>query len=569
MAFSSSDWSINYSTKKVTNNDSGTGTNLPAALGTDDKVGPILEFFQWLATEFAVSAQMDDTYPIESQTPTVYKWLNGWTFGNANDFKYLNGGSIEDPTGSGTTTADSLWANLYSIGSQEVGTQLYMLQNDAEVTPWWITGNIDILVLVKDTGSWIQSDDTSGTATDGGLWIYARESGDLYDHNFSDLSGGGRNPIGINTAPDSSNKSGELFLTVADETGFTVGSFVTGGTSDAIGKIAKIDTASNYIYLNSVRAGPFVISETLTEYSDRELQTATGSSTTNDGSTAFTNVVAGYSDITDTFGTISRNLNNGNGSNNYDVEIDAAGRPMSEMYEWLKYITRYGSVGGTYTVNSDDGQEYRSAIEGTYKDVKVAPFGTLAGTTFYGARGVWVTNGSDSDFVLLDASNTEQVPPNYQKVIASHPSLSGCYVFVAEISGGNVVKNQYTYDDGSSDATHLYVNEVIDTNKTPLTGIVRIGDTKYIYTAFDSSAKNFTVTTDPTGETDAADTYVPLLDVLADATSEQSDNIIYTGNIDVRTSVRKYGFKPYDVDTTFGSSGLTFTPILSNDPQAT
>jgi hypothetical protein len=91
-------------------------------------------------------------------------------------------------------------------------------------------------------------------------------------------------------------------------------------------------------------------------------------------------------------------------------------------------------------------------------------------------------------------------------------------------------------------------------------------DTEYQYTSFSGSTFSG-VTPDPTGET--GDFYVPLLSVLADATSEQSDNIIYTANFDVRTSVRKYGFKPYDVDTQFGSAGLTFSPILTVDPQAT
>lgn len=562
MAFTSTDWTINYTNKTVTNNDSGTGNNLPAALGTYAKVGPILEFFQWLATEFASTSQMDDPYPIESQTPTVYKWLNGWTFGHADDYKYLNGGSIEDPSGSGTSTADTLWANLYSIGSQETGTLLYMVQNDAEVTPWWISGNIDILVKVKDTGSWIQSPDTSGTATNGGLWIYAREFGDTFDHNFADISGGGRNPIGINTATDSGNKSGELYLSVTSATGFTAGKFVVGGTSGAVGKIGKIST--NDIYLNAVRGGPFVVSETLTEYSDREAQTATGQSTTNDGATAFTNVVAGYTDITDTFGTISRDLNNGNGSVNYDAEIDCAGRPMTEVYEWLKYLVRYGSAGATYTVNSDDGQEYRSAVEGTYKDVKVAPFGTLAGSTFYGARGIWVTNYSAADFVLIDAAGTEQSPPNYQKVTVTHANLVGCNIYVSEISAGNIVKNQYTINSVTSST--IVSTTSIDINSVPQTGSLRVGDTRYTYTGFSGSTFSG-VSPDPTGET--GDFYVPLLDILADTTTEVSDNVIYNADIPVRTSVRKYGFKPYDVDTSFGSTGLSFSPILTTDPQAT
>ena len=53
MAFSSADWSIDYSLKTVTNNDSGTGNNLPSTLGDYTKVGDVIDFFQWLALEFA------------------------------------------------------------------------------------------------------------------------------------------------------------------------------------------------------------------------------------------------------------------------------------------------------------------------------------------------------------------------------------------------------------------------------------------------------------------------------------------------------------------------------------
>jgi hypothetical protein len=56
---------------------------------------------------------------------------------------------------------------------------------------------------------------------------------------------------------------------------------------------------------------------------------------------------------------------------------------------------------------------------------------------------------------------------------------------------------------------------------------------------------------------------------LADTSQELSDDVIYNADIDVRTVVRKYGFKEYTADTAFGSTGLTFTPILANDPQAT
>lgn len=477
MAFNSTDWTIDYAAKTVTNNDSGVGSNLPSAVGDNTYVGSMLDFFKWLAQEFASTAQMDDPYPIRSDTPTVYKWLNGWGFGHADDTKYLSGGSIESSDG------QDAWSNIYSIGSQVTGTQLYVIQNDAELPHWWGTGNIDILIKVKSAGVFIQSVDTSGALTDGGVWVYAREFGDEYDHNFADLSGLGRNPIGINTADDQSN-----------------------------------NTAAS--------------------------------------------TVATYNDITITFGTISRDLNNGNGAQSYDVEIDCAGRPMSEVYEYLKYVTRYGET--TLQLNGDDGQEYRSANEGVYAEVKKAPFGTIAGGTIYGARGVWFTNYASADFVLIDANGVTQTPPNYQKVTVSHIDLVGCNIFVAEQSGGLPIKNQYTIS--SVTTSTIVATTAIDINKVPQAGSLRVGDTKYTYTSF--SGTTFSgVLPDPTGVTGSF--YVPLLDITADATSELSDNIIYNSDISVITSVRKYGFKPYDVTTTFGNTGLTFSPILTLDPQAT
>ncbi|MCK4529041.1 hypothetical protein KAW18_16875, partial [candidate division WOR-3 bacterium] len=106
----------------------------------------------------------------------------------------------------------------------------------------------------------------------------------------------------------------------------------------------------------------------------------------------------------------------------------------------------------------------------------------------------------------------------------------------------------------------------IDINKVPQSGSLRVGDTTYTYTTISGSAFQ-TVSPNPSAETGTL--YVPLLDVLADTSQELSDNIIYDANIDVRTVVRKYGFKEYTADTSFGSTGLTFTPILASDPQAT
>lgn len=474
MAFNSSDWIIDYDAKTVTNNDSVAGTNLPHdASGTH--IGEVLEFFQWLATEFASSAQMDDAYPIVSDTPTVYKWVNAWGFGHTNDYKYLKGGDIVSSNG------DEVWKSVYTIGSPKAGSQIYITQNDEELPIWWTTDNIDVLILVKTGGVYIQSEDTSGVATDAGIWLWIREYGDYYNHGFVNLVNG-RSPIGLDTAEDKQNTT--------DQT-----------------------------------------------------------------------TVDGYGVTISAFGTISRDLNNGNGSVDYDVEVDCNGKTMDEVYEYLKMATSYEF---DIAINGDEGQEYRSADEGNYTEVKVAPFGTIAGGTLYGARGVWFTNYASASFVLIDASGATQNPPNYQKVNVNHPSLIGCNVFVAESSGGLAIKDQYTVS--SVTANTIVATTALDNNKTPQSGYAKIGDVKYAYTGYSGNTLNG-VTPDPTGETGSF--YIPLLDVVADTTTELSDNIIQSGDITVITSVRKYGFKPYDVETTFSGSGLTFTPILSLDVQAT
>lgn len=448
------DWTIDYSAKTVTHTS-----------GTD--VYTVLEFFQWMAQTFANSSQMDDDYAFVSDTPQVYRWVNSWAFGvPATDPNFLSGGSIE------SSDANELWSALYSIGSQVAGTQIYVIQDGAEITPWWPTGNIDILVLVRSGGALIDA---------GNVLVMAREFGDEYDHNFVDLSAGSRNPVGINTAPDINNTTPE-------------------GT------------------------------------------------------------VAGWTaDFTINFGSFSRDLNNGNGLQPYDVELLSPTRSESDAYEYWKYLTRRGS---TADMDGIEGQQYRSA-DPSYTDVKKAPFGTLAGGKFFGARGIWATT-LNSNFTLTDSNNAQQNPPSYQNVAVNNDNLSGCQIFVAEISGGDIVKNQYTIS--ATTANSITVGTAIDINKTPQTGVLRVDDAEYTYSGFDGS--DFAgVSPDPSGETGGM--YVPLLSVLADATTEVSDNIIYGGDINVRTIVRKYGFKEYTTDTLFTENGLSFSPILTIDPQAT
>ena len=491
---------------------------------------------------------MDDDYAFVSDTPTVYRFVNDWAFGApSTDYKFLKGGSIESSDG------NELWANLYSIGDQYRSSFIYVLQSGAEITPWWDVGNIDILILVKTGGSLIDS---------GQVLAMSRDSDGLYDHNFVDLSGGSRNPVGINTFEDLNyNDTGDFYLQVDDVTGFDAGNYVEGQTSAATARINYVDTSNNRLYCVMEEDGPFDVGgETVQEALTRG-GASTGTTATL-GASGQVDVVAGYDDIAISFADITRDLNNGAGLQPYKVSVDCAGRTMEQAYQYLKYICQHNSA---TAVSGEGGEEYRSALPGTYTDVKQAPFGTFAGGTFFGARGVWVTNYYAATFQLTDANGSQQLPPNYQKVTASHANLSGCRIFVAELSGEVVDKAQYSIS-GYAPSGEVTVTTAIDINKTPQSGVLRIADNIYNYSSF-SSATFSGMSPNPSGE--SGELYVPLLDVLADATQELSDNIIYDSAIDVRINVRKYGYKPFTQDTQFGATGLTFSPILTDDPQAT
>ncbi len=530
-------FTVDYTAKTVTHS-SGT------------EVFTVLAFFQWLAAKFANTSQMDDDYPFVSDTPQVYRWVNGWDMGDDASYKYLKSGAIE------SSDAQKLFSNLYTIGSQFRDSMIYIVQNDAELAPWWSPGNIDVVIKVKSGGTLI----ASGIVT-----VLSRDSDGLYDHNDGDLSAGGRNPVGVNTFEDGNYKLaagvyvGDIYLDVDTVANFNVGNFAYGVTSTASGRIQGVDSSNTRLYLCQVE-GTFQTSENIVERATRGGSNLDGTAT-NHATTAEFNVVKGYSDISITFGDISRDLNNGAGSKPYKVEINCAGRTMVQVYQYLKYVTRHNS---STTVNGDEGEEYRSVLEPTYTEVKQAPFGTFAGGTFFGARGVWVTNYASAAFQLIDANGDQQLPPNYQKASVSHASLSGCQILIVERSGATIIKNQYTIDTVT--ANTIVVLTTIDANKVPQSGTLRAGDTQYSYTSFASMTFSG-VSPNPTGQTGSL--YVPQLDVLADATTEDSANIILAAAFDIKVRVRKYGFKDFTQDTSFPTTGLAVTPILATDPQAT
>lgn len=334
-------------------------------------------------------------------------------------------------------TGESLWANIYSLGSIAVDagnnplTDLYVYRNGTKVTSrssgaatyqWWPTGQIDILMKVKESGSTIFTGttasaantvngininagllrvgqpifgnsipagttvasiasynsitmSTNATGPNSGLYVntidgsyvtvLAREDDTTYDYFSVDLNSGGRNPIPLATGGDLNNTYGYRQITASAGAGtFHIGEIAYVG--------ASLATATAKVYVRSVSGSgattilTYSLIGNLTDLTGGA-QTVTGSisgATITNGTVAnntsgisllamtgmsINSVVAGY----------SIDLNNGNGPKVYSIQINPGVNkyPLSQMYEWSKYITRRGSTDTTDN-NGVNGEAY-------------------------------------------------------------------------------------------------------------------------------------------------------------------------------------------------------------------
>ncbi len=117
--------------------------------------------------------------------------------------------------------------------------------------------------------------------------------------------------------------------------------------------------------------------------------------------------------------------------------------------------------------------------------VKQSPFGTFAGGTFFGARGVVLINpasGDEQDATLVDDNGTQRIPPNTVSVQINN-LVDQDVVFVADDTGtaGIIDKDRFGGISGTpaSGSTTLTVGGTIDTD-VPQAGFIRVVDTNAI-----------------------------------------------------------------------------------------
>jgi len=452
------------------------------------------------------------------------------------------------PQNAAATTGEMIWANLYSIGTIEGDIHLYLYQgtigddsrervyswNDS-TQDWWGDGHIDLCVAIKDITA-----STWSIIDNGYVTVLARKYSTLYD-NFEvacSTTSGGRNPIPLATAPDLDNTTGykSITTTAVSTDDFSVGDEIEGATSGARAIITSI-TGSSPTYTFHY----YLVDDPLTDF-----QTAAETITNNDATGSATkdgNAPADQGPALATWFTNNTEPTIGSGGHthttydidddgtdeNYAITIDCNQNPLSEVYEWLKYITRRGntattdtdgieaeqyiggeaflkwtgSVSGTIAEGADVTQATTGAtgiiqaydatnkvmqlrnVRGTFSTgyvvtdndnsgtvtiddtatnfspKKQAPFGTFAGGTFFGARGVLLSDWLSSDensFILTPMEGGTKERPT--AITISVTNLVGTdettttddrvAVFRLTGSGGDIDKSEYTCAGGES-----------------------------------------------------------------------------------------------------------------------
>lgn len=170
-------------------------------------------------------AQMDDDEPIEADVKGgAYRLVFGWNIPDLS-FRFLRRGAWADTTGA------NVWSNpqtqgvlnkvsatrfLYNTSQPYRMPQLYIEQESAKILPWYLEGQIDVLLKTRTRTSTTRHDPVTPAlgqllqggdpAVGGGYTVFAREFHvSTYDATQVDGSGGVVNSVALGTAPDTTN----------------------------------------------------------------------------------------------------------------------------------------------------------------------------------------------------------------------------------------------------------------------------------------------------------------------------------------------------------------------------
>jgi YD repeat-containing protein len=218
-----------------------------------------------------------------------------------------------------------------------------------------------------------------------------------------------------------------------------------------------------------------------------------------------------------------------------------AARSLKDIYKYCQFYVRAGQNATERVIYTSDGssitqvaaEEYIKA-RSTYTATKPAPYGTLAGTLFFGAQGVWVQGTASVDDLRLtdDTGVAQQGTPSVTVTVSNTRVDDVVTVFLEDGSTGLPDKAQFSMPGGEivSDST-IVVTGAIPVD-TPSTGTIYVVDDsfaenakehRYRYASWTGST--FTLKTEVVGTNTAGPSDTLITDTGAFANAERGDII--------------------------------------------
>lgn len=241
--------------------------------------------------------------------------------------------------------------------------------------------------------------------------VFAREYDTTYDYFTVDLVSGGRNPIPLATGDDLNNHTGIRELTASAGTGtFQVGEIIYVGASLAAatkkGVVTGVSGSGNTSVIDYYLIGNLTDFSGGAETVKGAVSAAqiTNGTVANNGAAANPATLSPAPAINFAISGYSLDLNNGNGSKPYSVQVDAKNtHSLAKMYEWTKYVTRRGSV-DTANNNGINGEAY-IGIDGKISYTTLTGSQFASGATIFqaatGASAIVVTHDTTNKIVLV------------------------------------------------------------------------------------------------------------------------------------------------------------------------
>ncbi|MFH2002314.1 MAG: hypothetical protein ABIK28_21765, partial [Planctomycetota bacterium] len=270
-----------------------------------------------------------------------------------------------------------------------------------------------------------------------------------------------------------------------------------------------------------------------------------------------------------------------------------AGRPVIDLYRYLKYIVRDGSSFTLYTVVGGvitqlQGQEYIQAYA-NYEAILAAPFAKMEGSTIVGAQGIWFQGiaAADANKVKVKTDLKVDLEPYKTVTIALDNTLALDRVWAYLNDGsGAFDKDTYTAASNTINASTFEISASIPID-TPSTGGVYVVDTsaqeehRYRFASWDGAI--FSFPTAITGSCSSGGSATTLKgsgflaadiiygDMVRNTTSGAwayvvevvDDNTITTSTLSSGTWASGNGYSFHTLAASYDSSDTAFVPYIS------